>query len=214
MITATTTAPIASKPAAPTGRRQSDTGQQIGYTRVSTITQNTEGQLVGVDLARTFEDKASGKDTKRPQLAACMAHLRSGDTLHVNSMDRLARNLDDLRRIVDSLTSRGVTVVFHREAMKFEPITADMERGRADMARLMLSIMGAVAEFERSLILERQREGIAIAKQAGKYRGRKPSLSDAQAQELRSRVAAGESKVALAKAFRISRETVYGYLRG
>ncbi|MBK6869490.1 MAG: recombinase family protein [Burkholderiales bacterium] len=211
MITATTTAPIASKLAAPSTAAP---GQQIGYTRVSTITQNTEGQLVGVDLARTFEDKASGKDTKRPQLAACMAHLRSGDTLHVNSMDRLARNLDDLRRIMDSLTGRGVTVVFHREAMRFEPITADMERGRADMARLMLSIMGAVAEFERSLILERQREGIAIAKQAGKYRGRKPSLSDAQAQELRSRVAAGESKVALAKAFGISRETVYGYLRG
>lgn len=188
-------------------------GQHVGYVRVSTTDQNTQRQLEGVALDRVFTDKASGKDRQRPQLEACLSHLREGDTLHVHSMDRLARNLDDLRKIVDELTGRGVTVRFSKEGMAFEPVTEGMERGKADMARLMLSIMGAVAEFERSMILERQREGIALAKADGKYRGSKPKLSEDQARELKHRAAQGESKAALARAYGVSRETVYTYLR-
>lgn len=187
-------------------------GQHVGYLRVSTLDQNTARQLEGVDLDRTFTDKASGKDRQRPQLEACIAHLRDGDHLHIHSMDRLARNLDDLRAIVDSLTAKGVTVVFHKEAMTFEPIRPDMDASRASMARLMLSIMGAVAEFERSLILERQREGIAIAKAEGKYKGSKKKLTAVQGEELKKRVASGEAKASIARAFGISRETLYAYL--
>lgn len=188
-------------------------GQHVGYVRVSTTDQNTQRQLEGLALDRVFTDKASGKDRQRPQLKACLLHLREGDTLHVHSMDRLARNLDDLRKIVDELTGRGVAVAFTKEGMTFEPVTEGMGRSKADMARLMLSIMGAVAEFERSMLLERQREGIAIAKAEGKYQGSKPKLSKEQAQALKQRAAQGESKTELARAYGISRETVYTYLR-
>jgi len=180
-------------------------GQSVGYVRVSTLDQNTARQLDGVDLDKTFEDKASGKDVHRPQLAACLVHLREGDTLHVHSMDRLSRNLDDLRRIVKNLTSRGVVVHFHKENLIFSG-------DASPMSNLLLSMLGAVAEFERSLILERQREGIAIAKTEGKYKGRTPSLTPDQAKEIRQRAAAGENKSALATEFKVSRQTLYSCL--
>lgn len=182
-------------------------GQQVGYVRVSTVVQNTARQLDGVKLDKVFEDKQSGKDTDRPQLQACMSHLRDGDTLHVHSMDRLARNLDDMRRIVKELTGRGVVVKFHKEGLQFAGDDSPMNT-------LLLNMLGSVAEFERSLILERQREGIAIAKAAGKYQGRKPKLTEEQAVSLRAKVAAGESKAAVAREFGISRETLYQYLAG
>jgi DNA invertase Pin-like site-specific DNA recombinase len=180
-------------------------GQHIGYVRVSTVDQNTVRQLDGVTLDRVFEDKASGKDVKRLQLEACIKHLRDGDTLNVHSMDRLCRNLDDLRRIVKELTGRGVMVQFHKEGLKF---TGD----DTPMSNLLLSMLGAVAEFERALIRERQREGIAIAKAAGKYKGRKPALTADQIQELKNRSANGEKKTELARFFGVSRETVYTHL--
>ncbi len=180
-------------------------GQNVGYLRVSTQVQNTARQLEGVALDITFEDKASGKDTSRPQLEACLKHLRKGDTLHIHSLDRLGRNLDDLRKIIKELTGRGVVVRSHKESLTF---TGD----DSPMANLLLSMLGAVAEFERSLILERQREGIAIAKAAGAYKGGKKKMTDEQAQELRRRAAAGEKKAALAREFGISRETLYSYL--
>src|SRR6185312_10865487 len=129
-----------------------------------------------------------------------------GDVLIVHSLDRLARNLDDLRRIVTELTQRGVVVEFVKEHLTF---TSEDNA----MSRLLLSVMGAFAEFERSLIRERQREGIALAKRAGVYKGRKPSLAPERAEELRRRVAAGEKKAALAREFGISRETLYQYAR-
>ena len=181
------------------------TGQQVGYLRVSTLIQNTARQLDGISLDKVFEDKASGKNTDRPQLSACLAHLRGDDTLHVHSMDRLCRNLDDLRRIVKELTGRGVVVKFHKEGLSF---TGD----DSPMSNLLLSMLGAVAEFERSIILERQREGIAIAKGEGKYKGRKPSLTQDRVLELQRRAGDGEKKTALAREFGISRETVYSYL--
>ena len=182
-------------------------GQSIGYIRVSTITQNTARQLDGVKLDRVFEDRASGKNTDRPQLKACLEHLREGDVLHVHSMDRLCRSLDDLRRIVKELTSKGVKVNFHKEGLTF---TGD----DSPMSNLLLGVLGAVSEFERQIILERQREGIAIAKVAGKYKGRKPALTAERVLEFTSRASEGEKKTALAKAFGISRETVYSYLAG
>lgn len=180
------------------------TGQNVGYIRVSSVDQNTARQLDGIALDKVFEDKASGKDTNRPQLTACLNHLREHDFLHVHSMDRLSRNLLELRKIVNDLTACGVTVHFHKENLIF---TGD----DSPMSNLLLSMLGAVAEFERSLILERQREGIAIAKGAGKYKGRKQSLNNEQIKELLARASAGEKVVALAKEYGISRETFYGY---
>ena len=180
--------------------------KRVGYVRVSSLDQNTERQLDGEQLDKVFTDRASGKDTKRPQLQAVLDYLREGDCLVVHSMDRLARNLDDLRRIVLGLTSKGVLVEFVKERLTF---TGE----DSAMSQLLLSVMGAFAEFERSLIRERQREGIALAKKAGVYKGRKPSLTDEQAQRLRARITAGEKKAALAREFGISRETVYQYSR-
>jgi len=179
-------------------------GKRVGYVRVSTLDQNESRQLEGVQLDKRFVDKASGKDTKRPQLQAALDYTRDGDVLVVHSMDRLARNLDDLRRIVMELTGRGVVVEFVKEHLTF---TSEDNA----MPKLLLSVMGAFAEFERSLIRERQREGIALAKKAGVYRGRKPSLTPERIAQLRARVAAGEKKAALAREFGISRETLYHY---
>ncbi len=180
--------------------------QNVGYIRVSTLLQNTARQLDGVLLHKIFEDKSSGKNIDRPQLTACLTHLRDGDILHVHSMDRLCRNLDDLRRIVKDLTCRGVVVKFHKEGLSF---TGE----DSPMSNLLLSMLGAVAEFERSIILERQREGIQIAKGEGKYKGRKPSLTTERVLELQRRAGAGEKKTALAREFGVSRETVYTYVK-
>ena len=180
-------------------------GQRIGYIRVSGFDQNPERQLEHVELSRVFTDRASGKDTHRPQLESLLTFVRQGDTVVVHSMDRLARNLDDLRRIVQSLTQRGVRVEFVKEHLVF---TGD----DSPMANLMLSVMGAFAEFERALIRERQREGIALARQRGAYRGRRRALSDGQVAEVRRRIEAGESKAKVAREFGVSRETVYQYL--
>lgn len=175
---------------------------RVGYQRVSTVDQNTDRQLEGVNLDKTFTDHASGKSTDRPELARALDYVREGDTLVVHSMDRLARNLEDLRRVVRELTAKGVAVEFVTERLTF---TGD----DSPMNTLLLSMLGAVAEFERSMILERQREGIAIAKKAGKYKGRKPALTDDQADELTKRLVAGEPVAALAREFNVSRQTVY-----
>src|SRR5215211_2507651 len=182
------------------------TGQRVGYIRVSTLDQQSGRQLEGPELDRTFVDHASGKDAKRPQLEELLNFVRTGDTVIVHSMDRLARNLDDLRRIVQALTNKGIRIEFVKEKLTF---TGE----DSPMANLMLSVMGAFAEFERSLIKERQREGIALAKQRGAYRGRKKALSPDQVTELRRRADGGAQKATLAREFAISRETVYQYLR-
>lgn len=181
-------------------------GQRIGYVRVSSFDQNPERQLDRIELDKVFTDKASGKDTLRPELDALQSFVREGDTVVVHSMDRLARNLDDLRHLVQQLTKRGVRITFVKENLTF---TGE----DSPMANLMLSVMGAFAEFERALIHERQREGIALAKQRGAYRGRKKALSSAQVTELRRRITAGEQKATLAREFGISRETLYQYLK-
>jgi len=182
-------------------------GQRIGYVRVSTTDQNTDRQLEGVQLDRTFTDQASGKDTKRPELEAMLKHARDGDVIIVHSMDRLARNLDDMRRIVKELTGRGVRIEFVKESLVF---TGE----DSPMSTLLLSVMGAFAEFERALIRERQREGISAAKAKGRYKGGVPKLSLEQIADLKVRIGQGMPKAKVARAFGISRETVYQYLRG
>jgi DNA invertase Pin-like site-specific DNA recombinase len=169
------------------------------------LDQNTDRQLEGVKLDKKFTDNASGKDTNRPQLQAALEYLREGDLFIVHSMDRLARNVDDLRRIVLDLTGKGVHVQFIKENLTF---TGE----DSPMSNLLLSLLGAVAEFERSMIRERQREGIALAKKAGVYKGRKPSLTRIQIAEIRKRAAAGEKKTVLAAEYGISRQTLYSVL--
>jgi DNA invertase Pin-like site-specific DNA recombinase len=180
--------------------------KKLGYVRVSSFDQNHERQLDGINPDKVFTDRCSGKDTNRPQLAALLEYAREGDTIVVHSLDRLGRNLDDLRKLVSELNDRGVSVQFIKEGLMF--VGDD-----SPMSKLLFNILGSFAEFERSLIRERQREGIALARKQGKYRGRKPSLTAAQAEELRQRAAAGEKKSVLAREFEISRETLYQYLR-
>jgi DNA invertase Pin-like site-specific DNA recombinase len=181
-------------------------GQRIGYIRVSTLDQHTERQLDGIAVDKTFLDQASGKDAKRPQLELMLSFVRSGDTVIVHSMDRLARNLDDLRRIVQTLTGKGVRIEFVKEHLTF---TGE----DSPMANLLLSVMGAFAEFERSLIKERQLEGIAQAKKRGAFKGRKQSLSQGEVAAMHQRIASGMSKAQVAREFGISRQTLYQYLK-
>ena len=182
------------------------TGQKIGYIRVSSEEQNTERQLDGQILDRIFTDKISGKSTDRPALQEMLRFVRDGDQLLVHSMDRLARNLVDLRQMVKDLTSRGVRVSFVKEALTFNG-------DDTAMSVLLLSVMGAVAEFERSIIRERQAEGIRIAKIKGVYKGRRASLTNDQVIVVRQKIAAGVPKSKVARDFRCSRETLYKYLR-
>lgn len=179
-------------------------GQRVAYKRVSTADQSTARQLDGMTFDKVFEDRASGKDTDRPQLDAALAYIRQGDTLVVHSMDRLARNLDDLRRLVRVITGKGARVEFVKEAMSF---TGE----DAPMATLLLSVMGAFAEFERALIRERQREGVALAKARGAYKGRTHVLTAEQIDELRRRLVPGANRSKLAREFGIARRTLYRY---
>lgn len=143
---------------------------ELAYIRVSTVEQNTERQLsdCGITFDKVYEDKASGGSTKRPELAKMMDYAREGDTIHVHSIDRLARSLDDLRQLVTSWNREGITVRFHKEGLNFT--TGD----NTPIAELMLNMLGAVAQFERAIIRERQAEGIAKAVIKGKYKGRQP----------------------------------------
>jgi DNA invertase Pin-like site-specific DNA recombinase len=179
-------------------------GQKIGYIRVSSSDQNTERQLDGMELDRVFTDKVSGKSTDRPQLQEMLRFAREGDHLFVHSMDRLARNLIDLRQMVQELTKRGVRITFVKEGLTFNGEDAAM-------SVLLLSVMGAVAEFERAIIRERQAEGIRIARQKGVYKGRKAALTEEQIEEVRRKAAEGIPKARIAREFGCSRETIYKY---
>jgi DNA invertase Pin-like site-specific DNA recombinase len=184
---------------------------RIGYIRVSTAEQNTVRQLDGEQLTVTFTDKASGKNADRPQLQAMLAgNWPEGSVVVVHSMDRLARSLIDLLKIVEQLTSRGIAVQFLKEGKTFKGSeTAD------PMDKLMLSMLGAFAEYERTLIRERQREGIAKAKERGVYRGRKQKITDATmiAQVIAEASALGANRTRIASNYGISRETLYNYIK-
>lgn len=192
------------------------TGQTIGYVRTSAADQNNIRQLDGVQLDKVFTDAASGKDTARPQLQAMLSHIRTGDHLMVHSMDRLSRSLSDLETLVKDLTTRGITVTFKTQALTFPAKVEGQSEKELARSMLMLQMMGAVAQFERALIRERQAEGIAIAKAKGKgvvYKGRKAALDAAQAAELKALVAAGIAKTKIAEQLGVSRATVYAYMK-
>lgn len=171
----------------------------VGYIRVSTVDQNTDRQLDGVTLDKTFTDKASGGTRKRPGLDALMEYVREGDTVHVHSIDRLARDLGDLLALLSHFKDQGVTVTFHKEHLTFS--------GEANPFQdLQLQVIGAVAQFERAIIKERQREGIAKAKAKGVYRGRKPSIDP---EKVRTMHGQGMTPTAIAKELGIARSSVY-----
>ena len=178
----------------------------VGYTRVSSFEQNASRQLENQKIEKLFADVVSGKNTERPQLQALLEFVREGDVVLVHSMDRLARNLDDLRLLVKSLTNKGIHIQFIQENIVF---TGE----DSPMSQLLLSVMGAFAEFERALIKERQREGIALAKKRGVYKGRKQALDREQILQLKERIKAGEAKSTVAKEFGICRATLYQYLK-
>lgn len=184
------------------------TGKRVGYIRVSTVLQNTVRQLDGILLDKTFTDKCSGRDTNRPQLQLCLEFLREGDTLVVHAMDRLARSIVDLRQMIDSLTAKGVQVQFIKENLTFN--------GKDSlMANLMLSIMGAVAEFELGKIAERRDEGIVAAKKAGKYLGRAPAIraGNGKLAELTKLAAENTPVSEMARQVGVSRQTIYSWLK-
>ena len=145
--------------------------QTVAYLRVSLGQQSTDRQFIDIDYDKEFIDKVSAKDTERPQLKAMLEHVRDGDTVVVHSMDRLARNTKDLLEIVEGLKAKGVTIKFIKENLAF---TAGADNS---MNNLLLTMLGALAQFERELMLERQREGIEAAKQKGLYKGRSSSIN-------------------------------------
>ena len=180
-------------------------GKNVGYMRVSTGGQNVGRQLVGVELDKVFTDRCSGGSVERPALVEMLDWIREDDVVHVHSMDRLARNVSDLRELVTAINRDGASVRFHKEGL-------EVSGEDSPMSELLLNLLGAVAQFERSLIRERQREGIEAAKKRGAYRGRKKALCSASIADLRTRRAAGEGVAALARKFGVSRQTVYSYL--
>jgi len=186
----------------------SPTGQTVGYARVSSAGQNLTRQLEALKSAgceRIFQEKVSAATRDREQLEAALTYLREGDDLVCTSMDRLARSLPDLHSIVNELTERGITVRFLKEGQSYS-------QQSDSVSKLMLSLLGAVAEFERSLIRERQTEGIARAKNHGVYKGRSKTLTVEQAEEIRALVAQGVPKAKVAREFGVSRATLYRYL--
>lgn len=152
-------------------------GQKVGYIRVSTIEQNTESQkslLQNFKLDKVFEEKVSGKNTQRPQLKAMLEYVREGDTVYVKDLSRLARNTKDLLDIVEYLNNKGVGLFSIKESIDTS----------SNFGKLMITFLGAIYEFERANLLERQKDGIAIAKKLGKYKGRKQIKKPANFSEI------------------------------
>lgn len=182
----------------------------VGYARVSSVDQNLDRQLVQLkaeNVEKLFIDKVSGKNLDRPGFSAMMEYVREGDVLVICSMDRLARSLMDLLDVTRKLQEMGVTVKFLKEKIE---LSASGETSA--ISKLLLAMMGAVAEFERSLIRERQQQGIALAKARGVYRGRKPIDSE-RLEEAKRRIASGVPKTKVAKDLKIGRTTLYKYLK-
>ena len=184
-------------------------GQRVAYVRVSAADQNEARQLEAVgECDRVYVEKQSARSrADREKLAECIGYLRDGDELVVASMDRLARSLVDLKQIVGEVTAKGASVEFVHERATY---AAGAQDPRAD---LMLSLLGAFAEFERAIIRERQAEGIAIAKAKGKYKGRKRVLTAEQVDKARARIEAGEGPSVIARNLGVGRSTLYRALQ-
>jgi DNA invertase Pin-like site-specific DNA recombinase len=181
-------------------------GQRVGYKRVSSIDQNPARQLEGVEVDRTFTDKMSGKNTDRPHLQEMLKYIREGDTVLVHSLDRLARNLVDLHDIIKTITDKKASVTFVTENLSF---TGD----DSPLSILLLQVLGAFAQFQRMIIREAQREGIAIAKRNGVYKGRKKVLTTEDVATLFQRISSGDKKAQIARDMKVSRKTLYQYLK-
>ncbi len=174
--------------------------ENLGYIRVSTVEQNTERQLLNIELDNSFTDKCSGKDTDRPALKQLIEYAREGDVIHCHDISRMARNTEDLLRLVKEFTDQGISLKFHKEHLEFTGESNPMQQ-------LMLTMLGGIYQFERAMILERQREGIAIAKQKGKYKG-KP-VNEALHDKIRQKYSEGVNKMQIAKTLSCARATVY-----
>lgn len=182
-------------------------GHKVGYLRVSSVDQNVERQRAAVgQVDKVFEDYASGGSRKRPQLDDMLGYIRNGDQVRVASMDRLARSVIDLNQLTDEILSKGAQLVFVSENLTYSPGDSD------PYAQFQMHLLGAVAQLERSLIRERQAEGIAQAKAAGKYLGRAQALSPTEIETARNQIAEGVPKARVARALNISRSTLYRVL--
>lgn len=174
--------------------------ENIGYIRVSTVDQNTDRQLLNIELDNSFTDKCSGKNTDRPALKQLIEYAREGDVIHCHDISRMARNTEDLLRLVKEFTEQGISLKFHKEHLEFTGESNPMQQ-------LMLTMLGGIYQFERAMILERQREGISIAKQKGKYRGKPVDML--LHEQIRLKFAEGMNKMQIAKTLGCARATVY-----
>ncbi len=182
----------------------------VGYIRVSSLDQNPDRQIEDLKsqgVEKLFIDQVSGKNIDRPELQKMLYFVREGDSLYVHSLDRLARNLADLLNLVEDLTGRGVSVHFLGEKLDF-----DAGKDASPTSKLMLSMIGAFAEFERSMIRRRQAEGIALAKERGAYKGRQRSVTDKQINAIKEMIDQGVPMAVAARKVGISRTTAYKYL--
>ena len=180
---------------------------EVAYISVSTVDQNEARQLEGMkkyNIEKYFTEKVSAKDANRPQLQAMLDYVREGDVVQVHDFSRLARSTKDLLDIVDQLNAKGVILVSNKENVDSSTPTG----------KLMLTMIGAIAEFERTNLLERQREGIAVAKANGVYKGRKPKEVDERFTGLYDKYNKRElTKSAMAKELGISRPTLDKMIR-
>lgn len=173
------------------------------YKRVSTVDQNLDRQLPDMEFDREYVETVSGKDMNRPELQALLSNIRSGDEIHIHDMSRLGRNTKDLLDIVEQIIEKDASIKFYKENLEFK-------KGEDNpFQSLMLNLLSSLAQFERDLLLERQREGIAIAKAKGKYKGRKSKFSDDDISTLKNEFLVSKNKAKLARKWDISRQHLY-----
>ena len=188
--------------------------QLIAYVRVSTRDQSTGRQSDGMKsltLNKVFIEKASGKDKERPELRACIDYAREGDTVYVYSIDRLARSLSDLQSIIFGLVEKGVTVKFIKESQTYSRDNAN------PFNKVLLQVLGAFAEFERNIMLDRQAEGIAHAKVNGTKTGKpfgKPPIDMSRSSEAIELLNKGMNISTIAKQMKLSRGSIYKLVSG
>jgi DNA invertase Pin-like site-specific DNA recombinase len=177
------------------------------YKRVSTTDQNLDRQLFGIQFDREYVEKVSGKDTNRPQLQAMLQNIREGDIVHVHELSRLGRSVKDLLDIVEQITNAGGTVKFHKENLEFKGAHKD------PFQALMLNLLSSIAQFERELMLSRQREGIAIAKAKGRYKGKQSRFTTAEIDRIKTDFEHSDNKSKLAERYGITRAYLYALVK-
>lgn len=188
------------------------TNQAIAYVRVSTTDQCTTRQTEGMKhiyINRVFEEKVSAKDKERPELRNCINYVREGDTLYIYSIDRLARSLSDLQSLIDEIVSKGATVTFIKESQSYSRDNSN------PFNKVLLQVLGAFAEFERNIMLERQAEGIAKAKLHGTKTGRpfgKQPLDPSLRPKAIDLSKQGLNITQIAKSLNLSRASIYKLL--